>query len=547
MTRISRIFVELFLSNSYSMENAPEQTTEYYESLQEKYVQLEHENTMFKQQVNLLLEERRLAQHKRFGASSERSDADQSRLFNEVEIEAAQVEEDGEAAEHAPAVETGTPERKKKHVQREEMLKNLPVERIEYRLSEEERACPCCGESMHEMSSEVRRELKVIPAQKVLVEHVQIIYGCRPCEKNEIETPIVRAPMPRPAFPGSLASPSSAAYIIDKKYVQGMPLYRLEQQFERQHIPLSRQTMANWVMTAADVWLDPIYERMHQELRRRRYLHADETQVQVLHEPGRAADAKSYMWLYRSGRDGPPIVLYDYQQTRSQEHPIRFLEGFEGYLHVDGYAGYNQIPNVTPVSCWSHARRGFDEALEALPADKRKHPSAAREGLNYCNELFRIERGLKDATPEKRHAERLKQSRPVLDAFSAWLDVQKDQVLPKSPLGKAIGYCLNRWPKLVTFLEDGHLELDNNRAERSIKPFVMGRKAWLFANTPRGATASAITYSIVETAKENGLNPFAYLEYIFEQLPNVDETHEDTIAELMPWSEHLPAHVRHRK
>ena len=530
------------------MPNAPAPTKEDYESLQKKNAQLEQEVALLRQHVNLLLEERRLAQHKRFGASSERSDAEQLRLFNEVEVEAeaAQVEEGTEAAAESPA-EATTQEQKKKSATRKEMLEHLPKERIEYRLSEEERACPCCKETMHEMSREVRQEVKIIPAKKVLVEHVQFIYGCRPCERNGTHTPIVKAPMPYPAFPTSLASPSAVAYIIDKKYDDGMPLYRLEQQFNRQNIPLSRQTMANWVMTAADMWLKPLYERMHKELVSRRYLHADETPVQVLHEPGRAAETKSYMWLYRSGRDGPPIVLYEYQPTRSQEHPIRFLEGFKGYLHVDGYSGYNQIPNVKVASCWSHARRGFDEALKALPADKRKTSSAAREGLNYCNELFRIERGLKDAPPEERHAERLRQSRPVLDAFLAWLDIQKDQVLPKSPLGRAINYCLNRWDKLVIFLEDGQLELDNNRAERSIKPFVMGRKAWLFSNTPNGARASAITYSIVETAKENGLNPFAYLEYVFERLPNMDGPGKDAVAALLPWSDSLPSHVRNRK
>jgi len=506
-------------------------------------VKLEHKVEYMTRQLAWYEEQLRLAQHKRFGASSEHSDSNQLRLFNEVETEA-----EAEPAEQIPGVETVTYERRKKQPgQREEWLKNLPVERVEYRLSEEERACPCCGECMHEMSSEIRRELKIVPAQKVVVEHVQIIYGCRPCEKNEIETPIVKAPMPRPAFPGSLASPTAVAYIVDKKYDDGMPLYRLEKQFERQGIPLSRQTMANWVLTAADVWLSKIYERMYEELLTHNYLHADETPLQVLHESGRAAETKSYMWLYRSGRDGPPIVMYEYQQTRSKEHPIQFLKGFEGYLHVDGYAGYNQIPNVTPVSCWSHARRGFDEAIKSLPADKRNAPVAARDGLNYCNQLFKIERGLKDATPELRYEGRLEQSRPVLDAFLVWLDTQKDQVLPKSQLGKAIGYCLNRWPKLVTFLEDGHLEIDNNRAERSIKPFVMGRKSWLFSNTPSGATASAMCYSIVETAKENGLNPFSYLTYLFEQMPNVDIGNPDILATLLPWSDVLPGRVRSPK
>lgn len=528
------------------MTSTPEKTIESYESLQEKTVKLEQKVEYLNRQLTWYEEQLRIAQHKRFGASSEHSDADQLRLFNEVEEAARETESQPNSED--TEVETITYERRKKQLgQREAMLKNLPVERIEYRLDEDKRTCPCCGEVMHEMSSEVRREIKIIPAQRVLVEHVQIIYGCRPCEKNEIETPIVKAPMPRPAFPGSLASASAVAYIMEKKYEQGMPLYRLEQQFERQNIPLSRQTMANWVITGAKVWLSKIYERMHEELLNRRYLHADETPVQVLHEPGRAAETHSYMWLYRSGRGGPPIVLYEYQQTWSQQHPIEFLKRFEGYLHVDGYVGYNNVPNITRVGCWSHVRRGFDESIKSLPANKRNAPVAAREGLNYCNQLFKIERKLKDMTPEERYQRRLEESRPILDAFSAWLDVQRDEVLPKSILGKAVKYCVNQWPTLTAFLEDGHLEIDNNRAERSIKPFVMGRKAWLFANTPSGATASAITYSIVETAKENGLNPFSYLTYLFEQLPNVDAEDPSATGALLPWSDKLPDRLYNSK
>ncbi|MCF8568593.1 IS66 family transposase [Alicyclobacillus tolerans] len=517
----------------------PEETA----AMQQENTTLKHEVGELKSKVEWLEEKLRLAQHKRFSSSSERTDLDssQTRLFNEAEEEAESTVEE-------PTLETITYERKKKQPgQRDELLKDLPVERIEYRLPEEEQVCSCCGGPMHEMSTDIRRDLKMIPAQVKVVEHVQYIYGCRHCEHNEIYTPIVKAQMPNPVIPKSLASPSALAYILDKKYVQGMPLYRLEQQFERQGIPLSRQTLANWVVKGANQWLVKIYDRMHKELLKREYLHADETTVQVLHEPGRAAESKSYMWLYRSGQDGPPIVLYDYQETRSRKHPKNFLTGFHGYLHVDGYAGYNDIPNVKLAGCWSHARRKYDEALKALPAAKHKGSSAAKEGLDFCNKLFKIERGLKDADAEKRYEERQKQSRPVLDAFSAWLHTQKDNVLPKSALGEAVNYCLNQWEKLVTFLEDGNLEIDNNRSERSIKPFVLGRKSWLFSNTPSGARASSISYGIVETAKENGLNPFAYLEYLFEQLPNLDESAEDPLTALLPWSADLPEHVRHRR
>ncbi len=375
-----------------------------------------------------------------------------------------------------------------------------------------------------------------IPAQVNVIEYIQHIYACRHCEHNDIHTPIIKSPMPNPVIPKSLVSPSALAYIMNKKYVEGMPLYRHEQQFERQGIPLSRQTLANWVLIGANEWLSKIYERMHEELLKRKYLHADETTLQVLHESGRAAETKSYLWLYRSGRDGPPIVLYEYQETRSKEHPRNFLTGFKGYLHVDGYSGYNDVSDVTLVGCFAHARRKFDEALKALPTSKRDTPVTAKQGLEYCNRLFKIERSLKDASPKKRYDERQKQSRPVLDTFFVWLHEQSAQVLPKSALGTAITYCLNQWSKLVAFLEDGNLEIDNNRSERSIKPFVIGRKNWLFSNTPRGAKASAVTYSIVETAKENGLNPFLYLQYLFEQLPNIDLADPEVLDKLLPWT-----------
>lgn len=457
------------MSNSFRMTNTSAPTNEEVEALLKLNAQLEQQVMELQLKLAWYEEKFRLQQKRLFAASNERSDVVQLLLFNEAEDEAKPNAEE-------PTMETITYKRKKKQKgKREEQLKNLPVERIEYRLSEEEQVCSCCGGPTHEMSVEVRRELTVIPAQVKVTEHVQYIYACRNCEENNILTPIVTAPMPNPVIPKSLASPSILAYVMNKKYVEGMPLYRQEQQFEREGISLSRQTLANWVIIGAEEWLSKVYGRMHEELLKRQYLNADETTLQVLHEPGKEAKTKSYLWLYRSGRDGPAIVLYDYQQSRAKEHPIKFLTGFKGYLHVDGYAGYNDIPNATLVGCWAHARRKFDEALKALPPSHRNTPVAAREGLEYCNQLFRIERGLKDATPEKRYDERLTQSRPVLDGFWAWLHMQKDKVLPKSALGVAVTYCINQWSKLETFLQDGHLEIDNNRGERSIKPFVIGR------------------------------------------------------------------------
>ena len=521
------------------MNNSSDTSAMSIEELKDHCAQLEQQNAELTAKLNWFMEQFRLGKHKQFGSSSEKTAPGQEQLsfFNEAEAEAKP-----DLSE--PTVETITYKRKKQQGHREAILKDLPVETIEYRLPEEEQICPNCSGPLHEMSAEVRQELKFIPAQVVVVKHVRYVYACRRCEREEITTPVVTAPAPSPVIPGSLASPSSVAYIMNSKYVEGMPLYRLEQALARLGVELSRQSMANWMILGADRWLTPLYDRLHELLLEQDVLQADETTLQVLHEDGRAANTKSFMWLYRSGRYGPAIVLFDYQTTRAGKHPRQFLSGFKGYLQVDGYAGYDGLPDAILCSCWAHARRRFDEALKALPADKRSAPVTAREGLDFCNQLFTIERDLHDATPEERYQKRLELSRPVLDAFSAWLKIQLPRVLPKSALGEAIRYCRNQWDKLETFLLDGRLEIDNNRSERSIKPFVIGRKGWLFSNTPRGARASAVIYSIVETAKENGLNPFQYLCYLFEQLPNLGDGDLD---ELLPWSKSLPDACRINK
>jgi transposase len=510
--------------------------------LNNKCTLLKQQNAKLAAQLKWHEDQFRLSQQKRFGRSSEKTNPDQLSLFNEAETEAKP-----ETPE--PEMEEITYRRKKRRGRREMQLKDLPVETIEYRLSPEEQICPACGEHLHEMSTEVRQELKVIPAQVSVVKHVRYVYTCRHCEKENIKTPVITAPMPKPVLPGSIVSPSAMAHIMSQKYVQGLPLYRQEQELKRLGIDLSRQTMANWMLNGADRWLKPLYDRLHTKLLEHDTLNADETILQVLKEPGRSAESKSYMWLYRTGREGPAIVLYEYQTTRASKHPRRFLTGFKGYLHVDGYAGYNvlQSHNITLVGCWAHARRKFDEALKILPLDKRKSPVAAKEGLAFCNKLFAIERDLKDVTCGERHRLRQEHSRPVVEAFLKWLKYQAPRVLPKSVFGRAIAYCLNQWDKLVVFLEDGRLELDNNRGERSIKPFVIGRKNWLFSNTPRGARASATIYSIVETARENNLNPYAYLKYLFEQLPNVDLEDEEVLDNLLPWSDALPGECRVQK
>lgn len=525
-------------ANSITPTPTIEELLQRLEMLERKNTELEaklKKQSALEAKLKWTEEQLRLLQKSKFSFSSEKTNPDQLELFNEVENEA-----NPDLPE--PTLESVTYQRRRKvRGQRELILENLPVETIEYRLSSEEQVCSCCGGNLHEMSTQVRQELKYIPAELKVVKHVQHIYSCRHCEREEIETPVVTAPMPKPVHSGSLASPSLMAHIMNQKYVDGLPLYCQEKQFSRLGVPLSRQTLANWIIHGANRWLSPVYDRMHQLLLEKDILHADESTLQVLHEPGRPATSKSYLWLYRTGKEGPPIILYDYQETRSGKNAEKYLSGFKGYLQVDGYAGYHKVPNVKLVGCMAHARRKFDEALKVLPSSKRMTSGAvAIEGLQYCNQLYRIERDLKDLSPAERYEKRLERSKPVLNAFLSWLKIQEQKVLPKSALGQAITYCLNQWDKLEAFLEDGRLEIDNNRSERSIKPFVIGRKNWLFSNTPRGARASAIVYSMVETAKENGLNPYYYLRYLFERLPNIDLTDKNALDKVLPWSKTLP-------
>ncbi|MEG1360870.1 MAG: IS66 family transposase, partial [Clostridia bacterium] len=401
----------------------------------------------------------------------------------------------------------------------DKLPEDLPVEVVEHTLPEAERICPACGGELHVMGTEIRRELVIIPAQVTIREHRRAVYACRNCEQTACTVPVVKAAMPEPVIRGSFASPEAIAQIVTQKFVMGTPLYRQEQEWNRQGIALSSQTMSNWLLKVAENWLEPMYELLHRQLCCHEVLHADETTLQVLHEPGKTAQSKSYMWLYRtSGDASAPIVLYDYQPDRRTKRPEKFLQGFTGYLHTDGYDGYHRLPaGMTVVGCWAHQRRKFDEALKALPAEARAS-SLAMVGKRYCDRLFELERSFADLSSEKRQEARIKVSKPEMEAYFAWAN--SCNALPKSPLGKAIYYAHSQHKYLERYLLDGRLEISNNRAERSIKPFVIGRKNFLFANTPRGAKASAILYSLVETAKENNLNPYEYLVLLFRNLPN---------------------------
>lgn len=339
---------------------------------------------------------------------------------------------------------------------------------------------------------------------------------------------------------GSLASPSLVAHIAVQKYSNGLPLYRLEHGFRYDGVSISRQTMSNWVILCAERYLDPVYERLKQHLLEESVMHADETVVQVLREPDRAAKTKSYEWIYRtSGCSERKIAIYEYKETRSQEHPRTFLKGFKGLLHTDGYQAYHNLPpEIIVIGCWSHVRRRFEAILKKLPKEQREGSNAER-GVAYVNALFALERTFADLSPEVRHTKRLEESKPVADAFFAWAAGLR--ALPKTPIGEAVYYAISQRKYLENVFLDGRTEISNNRAERTVKPFVMGRKAWLFSNTPAGARASSVMYSILETAKENGLHPYRYMKFLLETLPGATLS---ILEALLPWSDSLPEDCR---
>ena len=396
---------------------------------------------------------------------------------------------------------------------------------------------------MSEIGKEVVRTLEIIPAQTIVREDIYYIYACQTCNKEDIETPVVKAPREKNIIPGSFATPEAIAHIMTQKFVMGSPLYRQEQELNRSGIHLSRQTMSNWILKAAEDYLVPVYDQLRKELLTRDVLHADETTLQVLHEPGKKPQSDSYMWLYRTGGNTDnPIVLYEYQPSRGAKHPKEFLNSYKGYLHTDGYAGYHDLgEEITVVGCWAHARRKFDEAVKSLPKGKSKGSSAS-QGLTYCNLLFGIEQEIADKTAEERYEERLKQAKPVLDAMFAWANSRT--AAPKSALGKALHYLKEQWPYLTNYLKDGRLEISNNRAERSIKPFVIDRKNFLFANTPKGATGSAVMFSMIQTAIENGLDPYHYLTWLLKAAKDADLSQENTIQALLPWNAPAECHAK---
>ena len=502
----------------------------------ERLSRLEEENEWLNNRVRWLEEQLKVLTRNHFGAKHESSSEEvvgqMSLLFDEPEVY-AHLEE---IRQEEQAEEQKSSGKKKRVFVLDKLPENCEIKVENHELSEEEHTCPVCGSVMEPVGEEVVRTLEIIPAQFVVHEDHYVNYACKNCNGEDTEeeigkTQFRKTPHVPMVYPGSYCSPEAAAFLMTQKFVMGSPLYRMEQDFSRAGLTLSRQTMSNWMIYCTETWLAPLYDELHRLLLKAEIIHADETELQVLREPGRKAQTKSYMWLYRTGSFADhPIVLYEYQPGRGSKYPLNFLSGFTGYLQTDGYVGYDALKDVTHVGCMAHLKRKFHDAVTALPNGKKS--GSAVEGEAYCSKLFQLEERFADLSPEERKQKRQDLAKPILDAFLAWGSTRNASA--KSKLGEALTYLHNNGRELSEYLNDGRLEISNNLAERSIKPFVIGRKNFLFANTPKGATASAVMFSIIQTAIANGLDPLAYLTYIFTEAPKMSAKGEDWVTEMLP-------------
>ena len=468
---------------------------------------------------------------KLFGSSSERRHDmidGQLGLFDEAEQYAS---EEADIPEQETIVKTHTRRAKTKL---EDKLKGIPLEQVRIELSEDERICPYCNTSLEVIGEEVaRRELEYIPAKVKVIEYITVTYSCPQCKEDE-EAYIVKSKAPKGLMKHSIASPSSVAWAMYQKYANGMPLYRQEKDWQQCGIELSRTTLANWIIHCAEEYFKPMYDYFHRLMLKRQFLMVDETTVQVLNEPERRAQSKSYMWLYRTGEDElDTIILYGYTPTRAGANAGEFLQGFKGYLECDGYQGYNKVPDIKRCACWAHVRRYF---IDAVPNGKEyDYSNPAVQGVQFCNKLFQYEDSYKKKgySYEKRKEMRLQQEKPVLDAFWSWFNNLRP--VRNTRLDKAVTYVQNRREYLETYLEDGRCSFTNNLSENAIRPFTVGRKNWLFSDSVEGATASATVYSIVEMAKAHNLNIYKYLVYLLEHRPSTKMSDEE-LDLLAPWS-----------
>jgi len=486
----------------------------------------------FRNQLNRLIEQFILSRHRQFGVSSEQLSG-QGRLFDEAEVLAAESTEAQDIAPiptEAAASSSEDKPKAKARGKRAPLPPELPRVVILHDVPEVDRFCPC-GTPMVLMGQQISEQLDIVPMQIRVLQHVRNTYGCPVSEHAPVTAPVPVQPLPK-----TNASADFLAMLLTVKYVDGLPLTRFNKVLNRHGAPVPVQTLARWVIGSAEKVLQPLFNVMRDTLFDGRFIHMDETVVQVLKEKDKSPTSNSYMWVGVGGPPGKPVVIYDYDPSRSGAVPARLLQGYQGYLMTDGYEGYNQLVRTEQIAhlvCWAHVRRKFVEATRVQPKGRK---GLANQAVALIGRLYGVERKYKEASVEERHLARQSLSLPILAELRTWLDKTQPAILPKSALGAALSYMNNYWDKLTRYTEAGDLPVDNNRCENAIRPFVVGRKAWLFSDTPAGANASAIIYSMVETAKANGLDPYAWLRRIMRDLPSARTVEE--VETLLPWNLH---------
>ncbi len=497
------------------------------------------------EKMQLLMEQVILGKQNRFGRSSEKMEDTSQICFCEVDgtivfFNEAEAVCDLNAAE-PDDLELKPPKQPKRKGKKESDLSGLTVRRIDHYLSEEELEIEFGARGWKQLPDAISRKYHFVPAKVEVEEHHIGVYASKTDEH------MVKADHPKALLHGSLVSPSLGAAIINGKYVNAVPLYRLEQEFQRYGLQITRQNMANWCIRLAEEYLSVLYDYLHKELYFYHVIQADETPVLVNHD-GRKAGSKSWMWVYRSGHlyQDRQIVLYEYQQTRNASHPREFLKGYDGICVTDGYQVYHtlekELEELTIAGCWVHCRRRFDEALKLIPKSYQKESNAFLL-MKQIQAIYREEGKLNDLSSDERLKQRQAVIKPLVDAFFAYL--KTINVSKKDKFGDAVGYALNQEKYLRVFLTDGDVPIDNNASERAIRGFCIGKKNWQMIDTIHGAKSSAIIYSIVETAKANNLKPFDYVEYLLEEIPkHMDDRDCSFLEDLLPWSEKLPAEIR---
>ncbi len=503
-------------------------------ALRDLVVKLQTEVQHLTHQKNHLQEQIRLLLHKRFGASTEKYCAQQGDLFNEAEAFAEEdsgLSDAGSAADNLTTVshavtQTTTPANKPG---RKVLPAELPRVEIVHDLSLDQQQCPE-GHPLTEIGVEISEQLDIIPAKVQVIRHIRKKYACPCCQAG-----VKLAPMPPQPIPKSNASPNLLAFIVTGKFLDGLPLYRQTRQFDRIGVNLPRATLANWTIHCGGL-IQPLINLMQDQVNAYPVQQIDETTVQVLKEVGKAASTKSYMWVQRGGPPERPVILFTYAPSRNQSVAEQLLDGYQGYLQTDGYAAYANVcaqHKLKHLGCWAHVRRKFDEALKAQGKQAANHNSIAHHVMLRIQALYRIEADIKHLPPEDKQRIRQQQALPILNAMKIWLDQTLLQVTPSSLTGKALAYLAKQWPTLTVYCQDSRLAIDNNSVERAIRPFVIGRNNWIFSDTVHGAKASANLYSLIETARLNGLEPYAYLCRVFTELPKAQTL--AGIESLLPW------------